>query len=69
MFEKDLAMKLYMSKSHDLKSIRYTPRVINKKVAIISTKFVCETCKGKKPTENEVITHIQMIHKHEEKKL
>ena len=66
-FEKDLAMKLHMSKSHDLKSIKYTPRVINKKVANISTKFMCETCKVKKPTENELRTHIQMIHKREKK--
>ena len=46
-----------------------TPRVINKKVANISTKFMCETCKVKKPTENELRTHIQMIHKREKRTL
>ena len=62
-------MRLHMSKTHDVKSIKYTPGLRSKKGGNTSAKFMCETCKVKKATENELRIHIQMIHKREKRTL
>ena len=61
-FSKLQSRNLHMSKMHNKKSVKYTPIPVKRKVGRPQTRFICSLCNVKLMTENELRSHISLIH-------
>ena len=60
---------LHMRKAHNINTMQYTPAPGNKKVGRPAYRFICDLCKEKKKTENELRSHMAYRHGREKRGL
>ena len=49
---------------HNVKDHQYTPGLVKQKVGLPATRFMCEVCKTKMKTENELRNRMKPVHKY-----